>query len=135
MKKIRTGTMLYPKIIRLCDNNINKANVKSRNDFIAKAIEHYAGYLQKDDNINYLNKVIDDTLRSKITLLEQQISNSFFKLAVEVSVLTNIIAITTDIDIDTLKKVRIKSMNDVKRTVGKIDLEEIFKSYSREEGD
>lgn len=134
-KKIKTGTMMYKSIIKLCDDNKKIANANSRNDFIEKAIKHYVGYLHKDDNTKYLNSLIDETLNAKINLLDEHLSAVIFKLSVELNVLTYIVGATTDIDIQTLKKIRIKSIEEVKRTLGKIDLEEIFSSYSMEEGD
>lgn len=126
--------MLFPKIINLCDKNLHLASVKSRNDFIEKAIIHYVGYLHKDDNSNYLNQKIDETLNFKLDLLEEQFSTVLFKLSVEINILINILAATTEIDTETLRKIRNKSIQDVKKTVGKVDLEAIFKSYSMKEG-
>ncbi len=127
MKKIRTGTMLYPDILNLCDINKTKANAQSRNDFIEKSILHYVGYLHKDDNTNYLNKVIDETLKYKIDLLKEQLSAVLFKLSVETSILMHIVAAGTDIDEDTLKQLRVKCTQDVKTSIGKVNLEDILK--------
>lgn len=135
IKKIKTGTMLLPNTIRLCDDNIFLSNSKSRNEFIEKAIKHYVSYLHKDNNISYLNKEIDSTLSNKIDLLEEQLSSILFKLSVEANILLHIFAATTDIDTHTLEKIRLQSTYEVKRTVGKIDLEQIFSSYSMKEGD
>ncbi len=67
--------MLLPKIIRLCDKNLKIANVKSRNDFIEKAILFYVGYLSSDNNV-YLNDLLVKTLDSKLSLLEDKISQT-----------------------------------------------------------
>lgn len=133
MKKIRTGTMLYPNIIRLCDDNKYYANVKSRNDFIEKAILHYVGYLHRDNNTNYLNKVIDETLNNKINLLEEQLSTVLFKLSVEVSMMMQIIAASTDIDEKTLELLRQKCTKDVQASIGKINLKDLIKSKKEED--
>ena len=119
--------MMYPKIIEICDNNKAKAKVKSRNEFIEKAILHYVGYLHKDDNTNYLNKVIDETLSYKIDLLEEQLSAVLFKLSVETSMLMHIVAASTDIDEETLKLLRDKCTKDVKASIGKVNLVDILK--------
>lgn len=132
--KIKTGTMLYPETIILIDDNQSLANVSSRNQFIEDAIKFYVAYLSKDNNINYLNKHINEVLKNRIDLLEDHLATILFKLSVEVNVLTQIISTTTDIDVNTLKQIRKKSIDEVKRTVGKIDLEEIFRIYSMKEG-
>jgi hypothetical protein len=44
-KQIKTGTMMYPSIIRLCDDNLLNTNCSSQNDFIEEATKFYVGYL------------------------------------------------------------------------------------------
>lgn len=133
MKKVRTGTMLYPKTIKLCDNNITKANVSSRNDFIEKAINFYVGFLNTQENIEFINEVIDYTITSKLNLFEESISSLLFKLTVEIDMLMNILAANFDIDEETLKRLREKSINDVKETTGLLDIEKIFNMYKESE--
>ncbi len=110
MKKVRTGTILYPKTIKLCDNKITKANVSSRNDFIEKAINFYVGYLNTQENIEFINEVIDYTITSKLDLFEESFSSLLFKLTVELDMLMKILAANFDIDEETLKKLREKSI-------------------------
>lgn len=124
--------MLSPKTIKLCDSNLRLANTKSRNDFIEKAINHYAGYLNRNENSNYLNKVIDETLRNKINLLEEQLSKVIFKLSVELGMMMQIIAASTDIDEKTLELLRQKSVEDVQETIGKINLKDIIKNQKKD---
>lgn len=132
IKRIKTGTMLLPYIIQLCDNNLEIANVRSRNRFIEEAIKFYVGYLHKDDNIDYLNTIIDETLKYKIDLLEEQLSTVLFKLSVEVSMLMNIVAASTDIDEKTLELLRQKCTKDVQASIGKINLEDAIKELKKE---
>ena len=133
MKKVRTGTMLYPKTIKLCDNNITKANATSRNDFIEKAINFYVGYLNTQDNIEFVNEVINHTIESKINILEESLSSLLFKLSVQLDMLTHILAANFDIDEETLKKLREKSTLEVQETIGTLNLEDIFKEHTESE--
>ncbi|AGN24555.1 hypothetical protein K210_04760 [Erysipelothrix rhusiopathiae SY1027] len=133
MKRIKTGTMMYENIINLCDENLIKANVSSRNDFIEEAIVFYVGYLHKDDNTNYLNQVIDQTIKNKIDLLEEQLSMVLFKLSVEISMLMNIVASNNAIDSKTLSALRNKCIDDVRSSIGKVNFEEVIK-YQNQEG-
>lgn len=133
IKRIKTGTMMFPHIIKLCDDNFKLANVKSRNDFIEDAIKHYVGYLHKDDNTNYLNQVIDQTIKDKIDLLEERFSTTLFKLSVEISMLMNIVAANNTIDSNTLNALRRKCIDDVRSSIGKVNFEEVIK-YQNQEG-
>lgn len=133
MNKIKTGTMMHPDTIILCDKNISLANSKSRNDFIEQAIQFYVGYLHRDDNTDYLNLIIDQTINNKIDLLEEQLSTVLFKLTVELSMLMNIIAANNKIDSNTLNALRKKCINDVRSSIGKVNFEEVIK-YQNQEG-
>lgn len=130
MKKIRTGTMLYPSTIKLCDKYSEIANVDSRNNFIEKAIHFYVGYLDKDNNINYLNESIHQTITNNINLLEDRLSKTIFKLTIELCILTKIIAATHTIDEKTLDLIRTRCIFDVKETNGKLDLKYYMKQNS-----
>ncbi len=132
MKRIKTGTMMFPHIIKLCDANLKLANVSSRNDFIEEAIKFYAGFINSKNNINFLNKAIENTLLSNINLLEQNLSKSIFKMSVEISMMMNIIAAINNIDNQTLNNLRNKCIKDVKESSGKISFDEIMKFQNTE---
>ena len=124
---------MNPKTIKLCDNNLDRANVKSRNDFIEKSVEFYVGYLHKDNNIDYLNKVIDQTLKYKLDILEEQLSAVLFKLAVELSMLMNIVAANNTIDQNTINALRKKCIDDVRSSIGKVSFEDVIKYQNQQD--
>ena len=126
-KKIKTGTLLYSHIIKLCDVNLELANVSSRNDFIEKAILFYVSYLHSDNNV-YLNDVLDKTIASNIYILEDKISKILFKQSVEINMLNNIIATISDLDQETIDALRKKSIQEVKETSGNISLNVFVKN-------
>lgn len=123
IKKIKTGTMLYKKTIKLCDDNLIIANVNSRNDFIEKSIHFYIGYLNSNANLNYLNFAIENTLKAEIVILEDKISKILFKNSVELNVLNNIIASIFDIDDETMSLIRKKSIKEVKESNGVLSID------------
>ena len=125
--------MLYPKTVKMADNNIVAANATSRNDFIEKAIHFYVGYLNSQDNIEFINEIINHTIESKLNILEESLSSLLFKLSVQQNMLTNILAVNFDIDEETLKKLREKSTKDVQETIGLLNLEAIFKEHTESE--
>ncbi len=124
--------MMFPHIIELCDDNLKYANVSSRNDFIEEAVKFYASFLNSKDNINFLNEVIENTLNNKLSLLEQDLSKTIFKMSVEISMMMNIIAATHNIDNQTLIDLRNKCIKDVKESSGKISFDEIMKFQNNE---
>jgi hypothetical protein len=64
-----------------------------------------------------------------IKVSEDRLSKLLFKNTVELAMMMNVISATADIDMETLKKLRVKCINEVKRTNGKISFEEINKSH------
>ncbi len=117
---------MYKKIIDLCDNNLQNANVQSRNDFIEKAILFYVSYLNNQKN-EYLNEVLSKTLNSNISIIEDRISKALFKQSVEINMLNHIITTISELDQKTIDILRKKSIQEVKETSGKISLDDIVK--------
>lgn len=64
--------MIFPEIIQLCDDNLELANVKFRNDFIEEAVKFYVSYLNTEHNTSFLNETIDSVIKSSIQLTEDR---------------------------------------------------------------
>ncbi len=123
---------MFQHIIKLCDDNLKLANVSSRNDFVEESVKFYSSFLNSKDNTNYLNEVIENTFTDKISLLEQDLTKTIFKMSVEISMMMNIIAATNNIDNQTLNDLRNKCIKDVKESSGKISFDEIMKFQNTE---
>lgn len=133
--RIKTGTMMSPEIVKLCDDNIEIANVKSRNDFIEEAVKFYVSYLNTEQNTSFLNETIESVIKSSIQLTEDRLAKVLFKLTVETSMMMNIIGASFEIDDVTLDKLRAKCIKDIKSTIGTLNLQEIMKYQSSEDDD
>lgn len=133
--RIKTGTMMFPKIIQLCDDNLELANVKSRNDFIEEAVKFYVSYINTEHNTSFLNETIESSIKSSIQVTEDRLAKVLFKLTVETSMMMNIIGASFEIDDVTLDKLRAKCIKDIKSTIGALNLQEVMKYQSSEEDD
>ncbi|WP_166083423.1 hypothetical protein [Erysipelothrix anatis] len=133
--RIKTGTMMFPEIIQLCDDNLDLANTRSRNDFIEEAIKFYASYLNTKHNNLFIADSIESVLQNSIQITEDRLSKLLFKQSVEMSMMMNIIAANFELNDDTLKKLRIKCIKDVKTSVGSITFEDIIKYQNSEDSD
>ncbi|CAM3594188.1 hypothetical protein [Erysipelothrix anatis] len=131
--RIKTGTMMFPEIIQLCDDNLVLANTKSRNDFIEEAIKFYVSYLNTKHNNLFISESIESVLQNSIQITEDRLSKLLFKQSVEMSMMMNIIAANFELNEDILKKLRIKCIQDVKASVGSINFEDIVKYQNSEE--
>ena len=122
-KRIKTGTMILPSIIKLCDEHLVLSNCASRNDFIEEAIKFYVGYLNKENDAKYISETLESMFNATIQISEDRMAKLLFKLAVEMSMMMNVIAANNDIDDDTLRKLRGKCIKDVKSSIGNITFE------------
>lgn len=95
--------------------------------FMISAIEFYGGFCLSSQKSGYLPLALSSAMQGTVKLSEDRISKLLFKNTVELSMLMNIISATTDVDEDTLKKLRLKCINEVKATNGKVTFEEINK--------
>lgn len=133
--RIKTGTMMFPEIIKLCDDNLEIANTRSRNDFIEEAVKFYVSYLNTKHNNLFISASIESVIQNSIHITEDRLSKLLFKLSVEISMMMNILGANFELNEDTLKKLRIKCMQDVKSSVGTINFEDIVKYQSSDEYD
>ena len=119
--------MIFPEIIKLCDENLALANTKSRNDLIEESIKIYVSYLNTKHNNLFISESIESVLKNSIQITEDRLSKLLFKQSVEMSMMMNINAANFELNEDTLKKLRFKCIQDVKASVGSINFEDIVK--------
>ncbi len=106
-------------------------NCSTLNEYIEKAIRFYSGYLDTDHAESYLPCVLAGLLDGKLSALGDRVGRLLFKLTVDDAVMANLVAVTSDIDLDTLKKLRAKCVREVKETNGMIDFEDALKYQKR----
>ena len=100
---------------------------RSKSEFIEKAIRFYCGYLAAERAAEFLPAGLASTLEGVLTLFGERLGRLLFKLAVEQAITNHILAADTDIDAETLDRLRGRCVNDVKRTNGQISFREILK--------
>lgn len=129
-KRIQVPFRMEQSKLKEMDLHIELSNARNRNDFINEAIEFYIGYLQSGSNA-YLPIAFDSQLKGSLKITEDRLSKLLFKNAVEMSMMMNILAANTDVDDETLNKLRAKCVKDVKYSNGKISIEDINR-YQRD---
>ncbi len=131
-EKVRTGFYIEKEVLDRCDELLSLANVKSRNEFVTEALKFYSGYLISQKVENYLLQTLSSVLTSTVRDTENRIARMDFKLAVEISKLAHVIAYSHDIDEQTLEKLHLKCLDEVKRINGAVDFESAYKYQKRE---
>ena len=75
----------------------------------------------------FLPTAITSAMSGIVSTSENRMARLIFKLAVEMSIMMNIIASTAEVDENTLRRLRGKCVNDVKKSVGAVAFEDVAK--------
>ena len=122
--KERTAVWLYPETMERLDGWLPKDNCKSRSEFIEKALSFYMGYLGTEDISSYLSKALLASIQGTLQKTENRVANNLFRLSVEISMMMHLLATTLDITDEELHRLRGRCVTEVKRTRGKIRLDD-----------
>ena len=106
------------------ESHYQKDNCSTKNEYIEKAIQFYSGYLDTERADEYLPRVLSDILDGKLGALGKRMGHLLFKQSVEQDVLANLFAYGLDVDMDTLQKLRVRCVKEVRETNGEIALED-----------
>lgn len=106
---------------------LKEDNAKSRSEFIEKALQFYMGYLASENTTDYLSKVLVSAIQGVLRETENKNSSNLFRLSVELAMMMNILAAGLEISDEDLRKLRGRCVNEVKKTRGKISMEDAVK--------
>lgn len=124
MSKTRIGVYLDDNILKMCDSNIERFDLKNRSELIEKALMYLMASEDSEITANIITPKMESAIRGAVRDSENHISRIIFKLAVETDMMMNIIAATNEIDKNVLRKLRGMCVEDVKRTYGNISFDE-----------
>ena len=125
--KERVVAWLYPEMIEKMNNLMENNNMRNHTEFVEQAVNFYIGYLSAQDSTMYLSKIILGAIQGVLKETENRQANNLFRLSVEMSMMMNILAVGLEISDEDLRKLRGRCVNEVKRTRGKISMEEAVK--------
>ena len=126
--KEKFALWITPECKQLVDDCYADDQCQSCSEYIEKAILFYTGFLYAEKADRYLPKVLQQILSGTLDRFAERIGRQLFKLAVEQNVNNHILASDTDIDARSYQKMRGLSMEEVKRTNGRIDFEDALLS-------
>ncbi len=94
----------------------------SRNQIIEAAVDFYYGYMTAEMSQDYLCSILGQKIDGMISSLSDRVSRLQFKEAVEINLLTRLIASHFDISKTEYDKMRKIAVDDVKATKGIINI-------------
>lgn len=122
-KKTRAGFYMDDEMMRRCDLFLEQANVRSRNEFVNKAVHKYLCALEAQDVETYLSTHLTSAIRGAVDEGTNRTSGLLFKLAVEMDMMMHLLASTLELTDDELRLLRGRCVDEVKKTRGKISLD------------
>ena len=119
-EKVKFALRMAPETQELVKKMMDPDNCQTQNEFIEKAIRFYAGYVSSQAATQYLPVVLVDALRDTIDNSENRTARLLFKLAVEMDMMMNVLAVGMEVPLEDLEKLRAQCVRHVKETKGSI---------------
>ncbi|MDD3780992.1 MAG: hypothetical protein PHX26_13215 [Proteiniphilum sp.] len=132
--KERTAVWLYPETMERLDGWLIQDNCKSRSEFIEKALCFYMGYLGTEDTSSYLSKALLSSMEGTLQKTENRVASNLFRLSVEISMMMHLLAATLEVTDEELHRLRGRCVAEVKKTKGKIRLDDAVEFQNGAEG-
>ena len=132
--KIKFPLYLYPDTMDIVNALYEHDNCGSKTEFIEKAVRFYCGYLLNKEQTatEFIAPQLAAITEGIVRGSEQNLSRAMFKIAVELSALTHMLAAMNEVDDATLYKLRLMCSDEVKRINGIINFEKAVR-YQRSE--
>ena len=99
--------------------------------YIEKAI-FYMGYLLAGKAENYFLQSLASVLTGTVQDSENRLARMDFKIAVELSKLSQVIAYTHDVDEESLNRLHVKCVDEVRRINGTVKFEDAYHYQKRD---
>lgn len=101
-------------------------NCKSQSEFIEKAIQFYAGYLNTQNAGAFLPEVLSTVLIGTMDSFGQRIGTQLNKMAIEQNMCNHILVEDTDMDERDYQLLRGRSVREVQSTNGRISFKDVL---------
>ena len=124
--KVRKGFYIEEDLLEQMDGLLEQADVKSRNEFMNHALKFYIGYLTSEKIENYMLSTISSVMHSTVKDSENRMARAMYRLAVEISKLSHVIAYSHGVNEEELKKLQVKCIDEVKRINGAVRFEDAY---------
>ena len=130
-EKTKFSIRVDTDLVELADTYIRSSTVKNRTELIEDALRFYLGFLTAQKAEDYLLQSLSSVMTATVQDSENRLARMDFKIAVELSKLSQVIAYSHDIDEDALKRLHLKCLEEVRRINGAIDFESAYKYQKR----
>ena len=127
----KTSISLDEETFQLCEKYAAE-NSRSRSEFIATAIQKYVSELELGRQKNIIAKELANEIVKGSEAGVEKISKGLFRYAVEVEMIIMILSELADIPPEVMEEYRKEAIRNVRRTRGKINLDDLIARNNRE---
>ena len=118
--KVRFQMRISPETDQKIAAAMKLANSQSKNEFVENALIFYCGYLSAKNSDDFLPPALVSAMRGTVQDSENRIARLLFKMAVEMSMMMNVLAVGMEINAADLDRLRGQCVRDVKKSNGNI---------------
>ena len=115
---------MQPSMADEMESMFREANATSKSDFVNIAVRFYLDYLYNKKSVDFISPMLARTIKSEVESVEKHISEMLYKLAVEQSKLTVVLACNDDFGKFDLEKLNEYCAQTVAENNGIIDFKE-----------
>ncbi len=127
----KIGISLDKETLQLCDKYAAEHS-RSRSEFIAAAIQNYVSDLELGKQKNIIAKELAEEIVKGSEAGVTKISKGLFRYAVEVEMIIMILSELANVPRDIMEEYRKEAIRNVRRTRGKINLDDLIVRNNRE---
>ena len=133
-RKEKFAFYLSPEKKAILERRYREDGSRSLTAFIERAVDFYLDYLSANDAGLFLPTAIKSYVDGRLGQLENRMASLLYKQAVEQDMVAGILADAYQFNEDDLQRRRTESINNVKKTNGRISLDQRVREVW-EEGD
>ena len=131
-EKTKFSIRVDTELVELADAYIRDGTVLNRTELIGDALRFYLGFLAEKKAEDYLLQSLSSTVIGAVQDSENRLARMDFKIAVELSKLSQVVAYTHDVDEESLKRLHTKCVDEVRRINGAVEFESAYRYQKRE---
>ena len=126
-EKVRFQMRISPDTDAKIKESMPLTNCQSKNEFVEEALRFYCGYLSARNAMEVLPPIFASAIRGAVQDSENRIARLLFKQAVELDMTMNVVAGGFKVGDDTLKQLRARCVQEVKKTGGTVTFDAAVK--------
>ena len=130
--KDRLNFRMKPETAEKLEHWYKADHCRSRNEFVEKAVNFYADTLAAENSAT-LPLAIQTAIDGRLKLLEDRMAAILYKQAVEIDMTLSILLQSVNVDESVLRQERAKSIATIKRTHGRLRMEQKLREQENEE--